>query len=87
MMMTCREIYGFLDEFLEGSLSGMTQIRFAAHLLLCEKCRKYLATYQATIKAARGAELAEAPKELAVPEELIEAILSARRTKLEQQPE
>ena len=86
-MMTCREVYGFLDEFLDGHLDPITRLSFEAHLLLCAKCRRYLATYRASLRTAREAELKDAPREEAVPEELIQAILSSRGRPLVEQPE
>ena len=79
MRLTCREIYAFLDEYLDGHLDPMTRVAFGAHLVLCSKCRKYLATYRATIQAAGDAELTDDPKDVPAPEELIQAILSVRR--------
>jgi anti-sigma factor RsiW len=76
-MMTCRELYGFLDDFLDGHLGPATRLRFEAHLLMCAKCRAYLATYRATLRAAREAEHKDAPTE-AAPEDLIRAILVSR---------
>ena len=78
-MMTCREVYGFLDSFLDGSLDLGTRLAFRGHLLLCSACRKYLATYRASIEAARSSERADAPPE-EIPEELIAVILASRGT-------
>jgi anti-sigma factor RsiW len=76
-MMACRELYGFLDDFLDGHLDATTRLKFEAHLLMCAKCRRYLATYRATLRAAREVEVKDAPAE-AAPEELIRAILVSR---------
>jgi len=77
-MMTCRELYGFLDDFLEGHLDMAVRLKFDAHLLACAKCRAYLATYKATLRAAREVEHWEAPSVEAAPEDLIRAILASR---------
>lgn len=83
--MTCRELYGFLDEFMEGRLDVLTRLAFVGHLTACAACRKYLATYRATIETARLAERADAlPAE--VPEELIQAILASRAAAFARQP-
>jgi anti-sigma factor RsiW len=74
--MTCRELYGFLDDFLDGVLDPPVKQDFERHLELCLPCRKYLATYRATLRAARGSELNDAP----APESLIQAILASRAT-------
>ena len=77
-MMTCRDLYGFLDDFLDGQLDAVVELKFQAHLLLCAKCRAYLATYKAALRAAREAELWEAPTAGDAPEDLIQAILASR---------
>jgi anti-sigma factor RsiW len=75
--MTCRELYGFLDDFLDGVLDPPVKQDFERHIELCLPCWKYLATYRATLRAARGSELADdAPA--AAPESLIQAILASR---------
>ena len=76
-MMTCRDVYGFLDDFLEGGLDLVTRLAFQGHLLLCSACRKYLATYRASIEAARHSERADAPPG-EIPEELVAIILASR---------
>ncbi len=54
MMMTCRELYGFLDEFLDGVLDLLTRQSFERHLERCASCRKYLASYRTTLSVARS---------------------------------
>lgn len=76
-MITCRELYGFLDDFLEGSLDLPTRAAFQAHLAMCRACRRYLRTYEAALAAARAAEAAPIEEP---PEELVQAILAARRS-------
>lgn len=74
-MITCRDLYGFLDDYLDGALDLPTRLAFQAHLAMCRACRRYLRSYEATLAAAKSAEAAaiEAP-----PEELVRAILAAR---------
>jgi anti-sigma factor RsiW len=76
--MTCRELYGFLDEFLDGRLDETTRSDFEGHLDRCASCRKYLATYRATLKTAVESERADAPARDMAPEGLVQAILAAR---------
>jgi anti-sigma factor RsiW len=74
--MNCREIIGFLVEYLDGELPDGTKADFERHLAVCESCVAYLATYRETIRASR---LATADDLLDnAPEELIEAILQSR---------
>ena len=74
--MTCREVYGFLDEFLDGSLDRETRATFERHLSRCAPCERYLKTYRATIASAKRAEGAKVNEE--PPEDLIRAILASR---------
>ena len=85
-MMSCREVYGFLDDFLEGRLDVLTRLTFGAHLLLCSKCRKYLATYRTALDVARNVERTDAPPD-EIPEELVQAILSSRAADPLSQPQ
>jgi anti-sigma factor RsiW len=76
--MTCREATEFLMDYVGGGLPVATRLAFEWHLLKCANCRKYLATYQATVEAGRTAFApADADGALEVPEELIQAILAS----------
>ena len=86
MMMTCRDLYGFLDEFLAGALDALTRQSFERHLELCASCRRYLASYRSSVSLAREAELKDAPARSEAPEELIQAILAARTAAFVRQP-
>jgi predicted anti-sigma-YlaC factor YlaD len=77
---SCREVYDFLDDFIEGRLPMATKARFLAHLAICAPCRDYLATYKATKRVAIVASRAFADDEPQnVPEELIQAIIASSR--------
>jgi predicted anti-sigma-YlaC factor YlaD len=79
MIMTCRELTDFLDDYLAGNLSALTRFTFQLHLGLCRSCRDYLRTYRDTIHMARAVfsdPAAAVPH--SVPEGLIQAILAAR---------
>jgi len=86
MMMTCRELYGFLDEFLEGRLDALTRQNFERHLERCAAFRNYLATYRSTLNVARDAERADAPARTEAPEALVQAILAATTASFTRQP-
>ncbi len=86
MMMTCREVYGFLDEFLDGLLDVLTRQTFERHLERCAPCRKYLDSYRATLDIARASERKDAPAGEAAPEEMVLAILHARTAAFSRQP-
>jgi anti-sigma factor RsiW len=85
-MMTCRDLYGFLDEFLEGTLDVLTRQNFDRHLERCVSCRNYLASYRASLDLARKSERTEGPVRGDAPEELVLAILRARTASFSRQP-
>lgn len=76
--MMCRDLYGFLDEFLAGGMDPHTHMLFKAHLAVCGACRRYLRTYRTTIEVAKHSEDFGLPAECKAPEELVRAILAAR---------
>ena len=78
--MTCRELTTFLDDYIDGAIGADEQARFEAHLGECEACVAYLAAYRQTIRLERGAfGHPDDPVPAGVPEELVQAILDARR--------
>jgi anti-sigma factor RsiW len=80
--MTCRALVDFLSAYLDGALTPGERLRFDAHLAACPECRAYLRTYEATVKLARDAfDRPDDPVPADVPEELVQAILAARRTR------
>lgn len=77
-MMTCRELYGFLDAFLDGRLEASTLADFEGHLARCRACRRYLDSYRTTIALARASEHADGLATMEAPRELVDMILKAR---------
>lgn len=78
--MTCRECSEFLSDYLDGELDAAVRAVFDQHLARCPNCVTYLQQFSATIRAGRLAfadddSAAECP----LPEEMIQAILEARR--------
>lgn len=78
--MTCREFTAFLADYLAGELPDLQREQFHAHLAACPSCVAYMSTYQEAIRLGRAA-LRPLDRNLPeeVPEELVQAILSARR--------
>lgn len=72
--MTCREVIGFIMEYLDGALSPRERSEFERHLAVCHSCVAYLKTYQATIRLETDTRI----EDVTVPEELVRAILSSR---------
>lgn len=80
LMITCREFEDFILEYLEGGLPERQRFVFELHLKVCRECRDYLRAYQRTIEVSRRAFQADdepVPEE--VPEELVKAVLAAKR--------
>lgn len=78
--MTCRELAEFILEYTTGDLPRETREVFELHLSRCDNCHEYLAQYKHTVECERRAfESAEDLLPTDVPEELIQAILRARR--------
>jgi predicted anti-sigma-YlaC factor YlaD len=75
VLLTCREVIDFIERFLSGELSDAEARKFRWHLRLCRSCRAYLRTYRATL--ALEAAVREPPPP--IPEELVLAVLRARR--------
>lgn len=78
--MNCRELIDFLADYLEEALPPEARERFEMHMSCCGPCADYLTTYRSTILLTRDAFCqGEADGPPAPPEDLIKAILAARR--------
>jgi anti-sigma factor RsiW len=78
---TCREFTGFIAEYLAEGLPASQRDDFERHLSRCTNCARYLEQYRRTIDMGRVAFADdESPVPADVPEDLIAAILRARRT-------
>ncbi len=78
--MTCKELIGFLMDYADGELPPAEQRRFERHLGLCPDCAAYVASYRETVRLGKlicqpGED--ELPTD--IPEDLVQAILEARR--------
>jgi anti-sigma factor RsiW len=79
---TCREFTDFIDGYLSGELSAEETALFERHMSRCPDCHAYLANYRKTLELERQAfadDHAELPGP--VPDDLVNAILSSRRTR------
>lgn len=78
--MNCREFVDFLMSYLEGELEAEPTRVFEDHMRLCPPCLTYLDTYRDTIRLGKLACRDELERSLEEPpEQLIRAILAARR--------
>lgn len=80
-IITCRELDGFLADYLAGALSRVARGQFEVHLSVCPACVRYVQNYRRTVQLGKQAfaDLDRPPDEDEVPRELIDAILEARR--------
>ena len=77
--LTCRELIQFLDDYVAGALPGPQRASFDEHLGRCVPCVRYLRGYQGTLRAVALASASETNVPDDVPEQLVSAILAARR--------
>ncbi len=77
--MTCQEAIDFVLSYLDGDLSPEVRAEFDRHLAICASCAAYLDSYKKTVQIEKAA-FASASDDagIALPEELVQAILSAR---------
>lgn len=79
-MINCLEFDAFLVDYLEHALPAGQSRQFRLHLLMCPDCRRYLKGYRHTIDLARTSmQEPDEPVSEEVPDELVQAILSAQR--------
>ena len=78
--MTCRDVIEFLLDYVAGTVSAEERTVFEAHLAVCPPCVAYLKTYPATVQLGqRALSESDASDSPPIPEELISAILAARK--------
>jgi anti-sigma factor RsiW len=68
----CREISGFLHDYVAGELEPDVLAEFNRHLDACPNCRTFLSQYQDTIALGRTVAGAPVPD---LPEDLVKAVL------------
>ena len=77
--LTCKQIAEFLDDVVEGRLTRTQQTVFDTHLALCPPCTDYVAGYKQCVELAKcSCDDDDAPPS-DMPEELMSAILAARK--------
>jgi len=78
--MTCREFIDVLSDYLSQELPAQQRATFEAHLRECPDCVAYLKSYEDTVKLGQRAfKHSEEAVPDDVPEELVRAIVAARR--------
>ena len=78
--MKCRELAEFLFDYVSGDLPTESRAHFEFHLSKCKNCHEYLVQYEMTIKAGKMA-CGEMSDELpAIPDDLVQAVMAARKS-------
>lgn len=79
--MTCRELIGFLDEYVADAQSETVRREFEKHLAACRACRDYLKMYRDTITLTRLTRCdPDQPVPGEVPDDLVHAVRAACRS-------
>ncbi|HYN05906.1 MAG TPA: zf-HC2 domain-containing protein [Vicinamibacterales bacterium] len=71
--MTCREVSGFLHDYVAGELEPDVLAEFNRHLDGCANCRAFLGQYRDTIALGREAAAGTMPD---LPDDLVKAVLA-----------
>jgi len=79
-MITCVEFENFVQQYIDGALPKQQLFIFELHLKVCRECQEYLAAYRRSMEITRTVfEVPDAPVPEDVPEDLIIAVLEARK--------
>jgi anti-sigma factor RsiW len=76
---TCRELVEFLDDYLAGVLPEAKRDEFNFHLSSCPPCVSYMQSYVEAARLGKAALAATDEPAADVPEDLVQAILAARK--------
>jgi anti-sigma factor RsiW len=78
--MTCKDFISFLTDYLRGELPEGQQALSEKHLEVCSSCVAYLSNYRDTVELSKAAMCdPDGPVPREVPEELVAAVLTARK--------
>lgn len=83
--LTCRDFVEVIMAWLDGELEPAARQLFETHLEACPDCVNYLESYKVTVALekcvcdADGPDGPDGPVPDDVPEELVQAVLAARR--------
>ncbi len=80
--MTCREFVEVLMAYLDGDLAPGQRSVFEEHIGACPPCLTYMDTYKETVALGKSlCDDPEGPVPEDAPEELVAAVLAARRAR------
>ena len=85
-MLTCKELDDRTVDYVDDALPANERWKFKLHLLLCAACRRYLRAYHHTMRlCAESVHDPDSPEQDEIPEALVDAIVSAGRSKSKHQ--
>ena len=82
--LSCRDFVEVIMAWLDGELEARSRELFDAHLAVCPDCVNYLDSYEKTValgKCICDPDDPNAPVPDDVPEDLVRAVLAARRSR------
>ena len=77
--LTCREFVEFLNHYVDGALESDRRSVFERHVDVCPDCKTYLQSYRRTMELSVSALRGDPLVQDEIPEEMIRAILDARK--------
>lgn len=76
----CREIIDAIADYLDGAMPADERGTFEMHLSVCPACVAYIESYKQTLALGKDAfEAASSPAAAPIPEDLVKAVLAARK--------
>lgn len=78
-LITCRELIGFIADYMDGQLSRPALDDFHRHIAHCVSCRAYLQSYEWTVRLGKVSVLENSATVEEAPEELVQAILRVKQ--------
>ncbi|MFN3241934.1 MAG: anti-sigma factor family protein [Planctomycetota bacterium] len=76
----CEECVEFLLDYVDGRLPAEQRFQFESHVAFCPACEDYVENYKQAAELCRdGGERLRSEQERPLPQELVDAILKARK--------
>ena len=76
--MKCKELAEFLMDYVSGDLPAESRTHFEFHISKCKNCHQYLVQYEVTVRAGKLACNELSDEMLAIPDDLVKAVMAAR---------
>lgn len=77
-VISCKQLYDFLGEYVDGTLAAPQRDEFERHIRVCPSCQAYLDGYRRTIALGRVAyDAPDAAQPAAAPRGILDAVRAA----------